>query len=237
LPPGGVLYNHRVDAEAVIMGNPIVRGIVVMVSTVGWLALAVAGWGSIGKFFAHEALVALVVIQLLVAFASIFVGGNLSAGVKEDRGNRWVLWAFGALGLLLGWLPAWTDRHDVWSLDHQTIRWVGVAVFTAGCWLRLWPVYVLGHRFSGLVAIQANHTLVTDGIYRTVRNPSYLGALVISLGWSLAFRSIAGIGLTVLLLLTLIGRMNAEERLLQEQFGAEYDAYRARTWRLLPGIY
>ena len=32
-------------------------------------------------------------------------------------------------------------------------------------------------------------------------------------------------------------RIRAEERLLRTQFGREYDAYRSRTARLLPGIY
>jgi protein-S-isoprenylcysteine O-methyltransferase Ste14 len=31
--------------------------------------------------------------------------------------------------------------------------------------------------------------------------------------------------------------MNAEERLLAEKFGAEYEAYRGRTWRLVPWVY
>ena len=31
--------------------------------------------------------------------------------------------------------------------------------------------------------------------------------------------------------------LNAEERLLREHFGAEYDAYFTRTWRLIPGLY
>jgi len=35
----------------------------------------------------------------------------------------------------------------------------------------------------------------------------------------------------------LIARIHAEERLLSSLFGAEYDAYRARTSRLIPGIY
>jgi protein-S-isoprenylcysteine O-methyltransferase Ste14 len=34
-----------------------------------------------------------------------------------------------------------------------------------------------------------------------------------------------------------VARINAEERLLRSQFGEEYDAYRARTSRLIPGIY
>jgi protein-S-isoprenylcysteine O-methyltransferase Ste14 len=31
--------------------------------------------------------------------------------------------------------------------------------------------------------------------------------------------------------------MNAEEKLLHSEFGGEYDAYRGRTSRLIPGLY
>jgi protein-S-isoprenylcysteine O-methyltransferase Ste14 len=114
---------------------------------------------------------------------------------------------------------------------------VGVAVMLAGGLLRIWPVYVLKNRFSGLVAIQAGHTLETHGIYGVIRNPSYLGTLTSALGWVLAFRSGVGVALVALLLVPLVARMRAEERLLHAHFGAEYDAYRARTWRLVPWIY
>jgi protein-S-isoprenylcysteine O-methyltransferase Ste14 len=43
--------------------------------------------------------------------------------------------------------------------------------------------------------------------------------------------------LTALLMLPLLARIRAEERMLRTQFGDEYDAYRARTSRLLPGLY
>jgi protein-S-isoprenylcysteine O-methyltransferase Ste14 len=46
-----------------------------------------------------------------------------------------------------------------------------------------------------------------------------------------------GVLLTVLLTEPVVARMRAEERLLRTQFGAEYDAYRARTSRLIPGLY
>jgi len=96
---------------------------------------------------------------------------------------------------------------------------------------------VLGRRFSGLVAIQPGHRLVTSGVYGIIRHPSYLGLLVNSLGWALAFRSGVGILLTALLIPPLLARIHAEERLLRTQFGEEYDAYRARTSRLIPGLY
>jgi protein-S-isoprenylcysteine O-methyltransferase Ste14 len=148
-----------------------------------------------------------------------------------------VLAAFGVIGLLLAYLPAYTDRTDVWTLDGDAIRWLGVALFTAGGALRIWPVFVLGRRFSGLVAIQPGHTLVTSGVYGVIRHPSYLGLLVNSLGWALAFRSGVGVLLTALTIPPLIARIHAEERLLRTQFGDAYDAYRSRTSRLLPGIY
>ena len=57
------------------------------------------------------------------------------------------------------------------------------------------------------------------------------------LGWGLAFRSWVGVLLTALIVLPLVARMRAEERLLRTQFGAEYDAYCARSSRLIPGLY
>jgi len=209
----------------------------VVLGTLVYLGLAVIGWGGIAAFFAHPARVALAVVALALSVIACFVGGNLSAGVREDRGNRWVLAAFAVLGLLSAWLPAYTDRIGFWTIDGDIVRWIGVVLAAAGGVLRLWPVYVLGNRFSGLVAIQEGHTLVTDGIYGVIRNPSYLGLLVNALGWALAFRSGVGVLLVAVILVPLVARIQSEERLLQSQFGAEYDAYRARTWRLVPGLY
>ena len=106
-----------------------------------------------------------------------------------------------------------------------------------GVALRIWPVFVLGRRFSGLVAIQPGHTLVTSGVYGVIRHPSYLGLLVNSLGWALAFRSVVGVLLTALLIPPLLARIRAEERLLRAQFGEEYDVYCNRTSRLIPWLY
>ena len=103
--------------------------------------------------------------------------------------------------------------------------------------MRLWPVFVLGRRFSGLVAIQPGHELVTDGPYRYVRHPSYLGMMLALAGWALVFRSAVGLAATALGLLVLATRIEAEEALLASQFGEPYEEYRRRTWRLLPGVY
>jgi protein-S-isoprenylcysteine O-methyltransferase Ste14 len=210
---------------------------IAIVGGLAYLGLAILGWGGFAAFFSHPALTALAIVGFVLTGVALFSGGDLSPGEREDRGNRWVLAAFGVIGLLLAYLPAYTDRTDVWTLDGDAVRWLGVVLFAAGGALRIWPVFVLGHRFSGLVAIQPGHTLVTGGVYGVIRHPSYLGLLINSLGWALAFRSMVGVLLTALTIPPLIARIRAEERLLHTQFGDEYDAYRSRTWRLLPGIY
>jgi protein-S-isoprenylcysteine O-methyltransferase Ste14 len=210
---------------------------IAIAASLAYFGLAILGWGSFAAFFSHPALIALTVVGFALMGVALLSSGNLSPGEREDKGNRWVLAAFGVIGILLAYLPAYTDRKDFWTFDGDAVRWLGVVLFAAGGALRIWPVFVLGRRFSGLVAIQPGHTLVTRGIYGVIRHPSYLGLLVNSLGWALAFRSGVGVLLTALTIPPLVARIRAEERLLHTQFGDEYDAYRSRTSRLLPGIY
>jgi protein-S-isoprenylcysteine O-methyltransferase Ste14 len=211
--------------------------LITILATLAFLGLAILGWGGFTAFFSHPALVALTIAVFVLSGVALFSSGNLSPGEREDRANRWVLIAFFLIGLLAAYLPAYTDRKGFWTLNGDAIRWLGVVLFAAGGALRIWPVFVLGHRFSGLVAIQPGHTLVTSGIYSVIRHPSYLGLLVNSLGWALAFRSGVGVLLTALLIPPLVARIRAEERLLRTHFGSEYQDYCRRTSRLVPGLY
>ncbi|HMK88121.1 MAG TPA: isoprenylcysteine carboxylmethyltransferase family protein [Methylocystis sp.] len=208
-----------------------------LTSTLIWFALAVAGWGGSSAFFAHPARTALAVLGVALAGLGMFSEAGLRPGVREDRGNRWIFAPLLVIGLLSAWLPPWSDRNGLLTLDGDTARWIGVLLFAAGGVLRLAPVFVLGRRFSGLVAIQPDHELVTSGLYGVIRHPSYLGLIVMLAGWGLAFRSVLGLLLAASLVFPLLARIHAEETLLAEQFGEKYAAYRARTYRLIPGIY
>jgi protein-S-isoprenylcysteine O-methyltransferase Ste14 len=207
------------------------------VSVAIYLSLAIVGEGGFGAFFSHGALGALAAVTLAALVASLFSQVNLSSGEREDRANRWVIAAFGVLGLALAFVPALADRLGLLVFGGESLRWLGVILYAAGGVLRLVPIFALGERFSGLAAIQPGHRLKTDGLYAIIRNPSYLGLLVLSLGWGLAFRSLFGVAIAALFLIPLHARMRAEERLLAEKFGGDYEAYRKRTWRLVPWLY
>ncbi|MGP0063168.1 MAG: methyltransferase family protein [Isosphaeraceae bacterium] len=202
-----------------------------------YIGLAVWGWGGWSAFMAHPARAGAVVATLVFSVAAMFTSGNLSSGRREDTTNRWIFLPFLVLGIVLAWLPAYTDRRDIGAVDGDSVRYFGLALYVVGCILRVGPVFELGRRFSGLVAIQEGHELETSGFYRVIRHPSYLGLLLLLVGWALVFRSAIGVLVSLLLIPPLVARMNSEEALLESEFGERYADYRRRTWRMLPFLY
>lgn len=202
-----------------------------------YVGLTAWGWGGWSELMANRARAGAILTIAVASVVAMFTSGNISSGRREDTSNRWIFIPILVLGFLLAWLPAYTDRHNVGTIDGDTTRYIGLALFLIGCMLRMLPVFVLGRRFSGLVAIQEGHELETGGLYRVIRHPSYLGLLLGLFGWALVFRSGIGVLVSLLLIPPLVARMNSEEALLESEFGERYSDYRRRTWRLLPFIY
>ncbi|HVS38900.1 MAG TPA: isoprenylcysteine carboxylmethyltransferase family protein [Gemmataceae bacterium] len=196
------------------------------------------GRGDGVAFFQSPARVgAIVVLFVLAAAAGFSSCGRMNPGKKEDRRNRWVFVPFFVLSLVMATLPAYLDGRNLWTTDDIVTPYVGLVLLTVGGVLRIAPVFVLGRRFTGLVAIQEGHRLETGGFYRFIRHPSYAGMLLSVAGYVLVFRCWLGLLLLGALLAVLVARMNAEEALLEREFGEEYTSYKRRTWRLAPWVY
>ena len=121
-------------------------------------------------------------------------------------------------------------------------RWawllLGVVVVCSGCALRYWAILTLGRLFRFVIAIQNNHRVITDGPYRLVRHPAYTGALLIQVGIGIALAN--SLSLLICLVVPMIGvipRIRREELALSADLGAEYQAYAAKTKRLIPKIW
>ncbi|HEY6485255.1 MAG TPA: isoprenylcysteine carboxylmethyltransferase family protein [Candidatus Cybelea sp.] len=213
------------------------RQAIVLAGSTAYFILVILGDGGFTRFFSAPPLLAVTIVFFAFVVAAMFAGGGFSRGEQEDRANRWVLIPFSLLGLALAIVPPYTDRIGVLTFGGDATRWAGLVLFVIGGALRIWPVFVLGDRFSGLVAIQRGHQLMTTGIYGVIRHPSYAGLLISCVGWSLVFRSALGLIFTAMLVPVVIARIRSEEALLSAHFGAEYDAYRTRTARLIPGLY
>jgi protein-S-isoprenylcysteine O-methyltransferase Ste14 len=112
--------------------------------------------------------------------------------------------------------------HQPWT----PLKITGVAIVVPAFILFLMARIQLGSNF----AIQAKaQSLVTTGVYSRIRNPIYVFGMLIIVGVALYFRPIYLIVLAVLIPMQII-RSRAEEKVLAEKFGDEYQRYKAKTW-------
>jgi protein-S-isoprenylcysteine O-methyltransferase Ste14 len=158
-------------------------------------------------------------------------------GQLRDRGSLIVLLAviFSSVWAALDYGN--THPHNLFAGAHW-LRPAAVALLAFGLVVRWTAVLTLGAAFSTNVAIHANHSLRTTGLYRWVRHPSYLGMLIIFTAVGLYERN--WISLAILLVFptaALLYRIHVEEKALNEAFGPQYADYSRVTRRLIPGIY
>ena len=78
--------------------------------------------------------------------------------------------------------------------------------------------------------------LVQSGLYRWVRHPIYLGEFLVFAGIMILAISPLTLAVYAMFVALQVYRLMMEERTLTEAY-PEYAAYRARTARLLPGVY
>ena len=112
------------------------------------------GRGDWVTFFRSPARVGALAVSLALSVLVAFSGfGGMNPGQREDRGNRWIFLPFLVLALGMAVLPAYLDGRDLWTADEAVTPYVGLALLTVGGALRMAAVFVLGRRFTGLVAI------------------------------------------------------------------------------------
>ncbi|WP_435011575.1 methyltransferase family protein [Tundrisphaera lichenicola] len=208
-----------------------------LLSIVLFFGLAAWGWGGLGGLIGHPARAGGLLVIGLAAAASLFSGIHLGGCSRPDAHGRWRLVPLALISLLMACWPAYSDRRDLATIGGDTIRYLGLALLIVGGVMRVGPMFLLGDRFTWPLATQPGHKLLTTGLYRFIRHPSYSGAMVGGVGWVLLFRSGLGLVLVALLIPFLIPMIGAEESLLLSEFGEDYRAYRERTWRLLPFVY
>jgi protein-S-isoprenylcysteine O-methyltransferase Ste14 len=203
------------------------------------LALTILGWGDWRTFFSNPARAGVIILALAGAIAYAFSGSSgFGIGRREDPSSRWIFIPLIIVAIVFAWLPPHLDHLNRWTIDGDSLRYLGLIMTAIGGFVRVATVFELGHRFSMFVAVQRNHRLKTDGLYRFLRHPGYFGALLVMTGWAFVFRSAIGLLLTAAMCVPIIALIRAEEEFLVREFGEQYRSYQQRTrWRLFPRIY
>jgi protein-S-isoprenylcysteine O-methyltransferase Ste14 len=137
------------------------------------------------------------------------------------------------------YLPLWLAPEDFLEPlgTPSPWKWLAIAPLAAGLVIYTWCVWDFGSHGGTPAPVDAPKRLVVRGLYRYVRNPMYVGVLLLILGWVVWFRSsrlllYAGL-IAIAFHLFVTGY---EEPTLRRRFGSEYQDYAARVNRWLPRL-
>jgi protein-S-isoprenylcysteine O-methyltransferase Ste14 len=96
----------------------------------------------------------------------------------------------------------------------------------------------LGKNWSVTLEIREEHRIVDHGVYRLIRHPMYTAIFLMTVGQIfLVANWIAGPASFFAFALMFAYRIKAEEDMMLKNFGAQYENYRLRTKRIIPGIW
>ncbi|MFW9779038.1 MAG: methyltransferase family protein [Candidatus Heimdallarchaeota archaeon] len=161
---------------------------------------------------------------------------------KKDQFNRSILiFSFLAFPVIL-LLPHLESKisplESILSDLYNFHVSIGIGLLIIGGIILIISRIQLGELGGSKIVIEDNHRLMTDGMYKYVRHPIYLGFLLIFSGYSFAMGSII-MKILILIALFLIfrRRMEIEENLLATTFGDEFFEYKKKTARLVPFFY
>jgi protein-S-isoprenylcysteine O-methyltransferase len=157
------------------------------------------------------------------------------AAENRDHSSLKVLMIGSMLTLWIGIGLAFTRFG---AMHSASVQIAGLVVLGIGIAVRSTAVAQLGRFHTPNVAIREDHQLKVTGLYRLVRHPSYLGALIAYLGFSLALGNWLSVAVIMGAMSALyLYRIHEEDAAMLAAFGDAYRAYCVRTRRLIPWVY
>jgi protein-S-isoprenylcysteine O-methyltransferase len=151
-----------------------------------------------------------------------------------DQGTLKTIWKAVMTGIVLATaarviIPLPLPLFITPVLDHIIIFFV-----MTGMAIRWVAISTLGKHFTVNLTVLDKHTLVTNGLYKHIRHPSYSGLLLSFVGCGLSTNNLASVILLMTPICWAIGkRIKIEEAMLATAF-SEYAEYQKRTWKILP---
>ncbi len=145
-----------------------------------------------------------------------------------DKNSLLLIWISIIATIFIAVFISGTFYFPIFS--NPTFEYRGLAIIFVGIFFRFVAVAILGRFFTVDVTIRQDHKLKKDGVYKYLRHPSYFASLISFIGFGISLNNwIALLLITLAILTVFITRIKMEEKVLVEQFGAEYNEYKKVT--------
>ncbi|KAG2213979.1 hypothetical protein INT47_001249 [Mucor saturninus] len=117
------------------------------------------------------------------------------------------------------------------------MTYIGLSCIVVGLLLLRWTTFV-NPFYLRTMATTDDHYICTDGPYKTIRHPGYLAFLLAWIGFGLVSDNwISFLMITLLMTYAYILRILAEEQMMLDRFGVDYQQYMNESYRLVPFIF
>jgi protein-S-isoprenylcysteine O-methyltransferase Ste14 len=155
--------------------------------------------------------------------------------IKKDRGSLIIMYVVFTISMTAGFFLA--DFRSQTSLHYIMIS-LGLIIYLLGLLIRWTSIIQLKKAFTVDVAIVQEHELKTDGLYKIIKHPAYLGLFMIFLGLSISMNNLLSVlVIAIPVFLAIAYRIKVEEAVLIEEFGSKYKEYSESTKRIIPFVY
>lgn len=159
--------------------------------------------------------------------------GTENEGQAKDKLLILILFLGTSVMPLISILTPWLNAFD-FSNPRGTGP-IGIGLLVAGLVILHLAHRDLRENYSQDLEIKDEHTLITNGIYRYIRNPMYAaGFLMASSQIGLLGNWLSGFAGIITLTLFYLLRLPEEEAMLLKHFGKQYQDYMEITPRLIP---
>jgi len=155
---------------------------------------------------------------------------------RNDSRSLLFLWVTIIVCLTMGYAIA---RMQIGiAVDPLIADIAGVPIIIIGFIIRWIAIIQLGNMFTVDVAISRKHILKTDGVYKIVRHPSYLGLMLIITGLAILLNNVLSCIIIVIpIFLVLNYRISVEEKAIIQEFDNQYIQYQLRVKKIIPLLY
>lgn len=160
--------------------------------------------------------------------------------MRRDQYLKTILYSGFGIGTLVVLFP-WAIRYfaiELLVFDAGVVRWAGAAVVAAGAWVYFSCVWDFNNSGQGTPAFwDPPRQFILNPWFQSVRNPMYVGVLLMNLGQAVWFGSVA---IVIYALVVTLGFhvfvVAFEEPHLARVYGQAYLEYSRRVPRWMPRV-
>lgn len=157
---------------------------------------------------------------------------------ERDKNSIWIIMGTVALIQIIIVIEWAYFRQNFIEFKIDTFSVIGFFLLIGGTVFRIWCIRTLGRNFTATVRTQESQKVITNGAYKFIRHPSYLGAYLAIVGSAVFMHTYFSIVFSIIaMFLAYVYRIKFEEIALIEDFGDKYKSYQKSTKKMIPLIY